>query len=94
LSLISARRKQLVSPSIRSKKVETIAVISGSIVSRFEGVCHMQSTHLSALEAKHAVIERRLADETRRPLPDPTLLSLLKKQKLRLKEALSGRKPK
>jgi hypothetical protein len=53
----------------------------------------MQSTHLSALEAKHAGIERRLADETRRPLPDTTLLNLLKKQKLRLKEALSGRKP-
>jgi hypothetical protein len=49
----------------------------------------MQSTHLSALEAKHACIERRLADETRRPLPDPTLLTDLKKQKLRLKEALT-----
>lgn len=53
----------------------------------------MQSTHLSALEAKHAGIEQRLADETRRPLPDPTLLSMLKKQKLRLKEALVGSKP-
>ncbi|MDB5700062.1 MAG: hypothetical protein JWL66_261 [Sphingomonadales bacterium] len=50
----------------------------------------MQSTHLSALEAKHAGIERQLADETRRPLPDTSLLSMLKKQKLRLKEALSG----
>lgn len=50
----------------------------------------MQSTHLSALEAKHAGLERRLADETRRPLPDPTMLTKLKKQKLRLKEALTG----
>jgi hypothetical protein len=73
--------------------METITAISGSISPCLEGVCHMQSTHLSALEAKHAGIERRLADETRRPLPDPTLLSILKKQKLRLKEALSGRKP-
>jgi hypothetical protein len=69
--------------------METIVPISGSLISRFEGVCHMQSTHLSALEAKHAGIERRLADETRRPLPDPTLLTELKKQKLRLKEALT-----
>lgn len=52
----------------------------------------MQSTHLSALEAKHAGLERQLADETRRPLPDPTLLAVLKKQKLRLKEALAGRR--
>lgn len=51
----------------------------------------MPTTHLSALEAKHAGIERRLADEARRPLPDAVLISVLKKQKLRLKEALNLR---
>jgi hypothetical protein len=51
----------------------------------------MMSTHLSAIEAKHAGIERRLADESRRPMPDPTLISILKKQKLRLKEMLGKR---
>ncbi len=51
----------------------------------------MDNTHLSALAAKHAGIERRLADESRRPLPDPVVVRVLKKQKLRLKEALALR---
>ncbi len=50
----------------------------------------MENTHLSALAAKHAGLERRLADETQRPKPDPAMVQLLKKQKLRIKEALSA----
>lgn len=50
----------------------------------------MENTHLSALAAKHAGIERRIADEARRPLPDPVRVTLLKKQKLRIKEALAA----
>ena len=45
--------------------------------------------HSSALTAKHAGIEAKIADEIRRPAPDMTLVARLKKQKLRLKEALS-----
>jgi hypothetical protein len=45
--------------------------------------------HSSALTAKHAGIEARIAAEIRRPAPDLTLVARLKKQKLRLKEALS-----
>lgn len=50
----------------------------------------MINTHLSSLEAKHAGIERRLAEETNRPFPDGVLVSQLKKQKLRLKEEMAG----
>jgi len=50
----------------------------------------MHSTHVAALEAKHAQLDRRIADETQRPLPDPIALAELKKQKLRLKEAITA----
>jgi hypothetical protein len=49
----------------------------------------MNIAHLSSLNAKHAEIEARLIDEQRRPNPDTTLLAMLKKQKLRLKEAIT-----
>ncbi len=48
----------------------------------------MENGHSSALTAKHAGIEARIADEVRRPSPDMTLVGRLKKQKLKLKEAL------
>jgi hypothetical protein len=49
----------------------------------------MNTAHVSSLTAKHANIEARLDDEQRRPLPDTTVIALLKKQKLRLKEAIA-----
>lgn len=49
----------------------------------------MQSAHLSALEAKHAQLDHRIARESQRPLPDPLMLATLKKAKLRLKEEIS-----
>lgn len=49
----------------------------------------MEQAHFSALEAKHAGLEYRIAEETRRPSPDSTVLSYLKKQKLRIKEELA-----
>jgi hypothetical protein len=39
--------------------------------------------------AKHAGIESRIAAESRRPAPDTMLIRQLKKQKLRIKEALA-----
>lgn len=48
----------------------------------------MENGHSTALTAKHAGIEARIADEFRRPAPDMTLVARLKKQKLKLKEAL------
>lgn len=52
----------------------------------------MQSTaHHSALQAKHASLDQRLAEETHRPLPDSKLIAELKKQKLKLKEEMTIR---
>ncbi len=50
----------------------------------------MDSAHISALQAKHSGIDRQIAAEAARPMPDTSLIATLKKQKLRLKEALSG----
>lgn len=49
----------------------------------------MLTTHSSAMIAKHAGIEARIAAECARPAPDMLLVSQLKKQKLKIKEALA-----
>ena len=49
----------------------------------------MQTAHFSALEAKHAVLDRQISAETQRPLPDAAALAALKKQKLRIKQELA-----
>ena len=49
----------------------------------------MQTAHLTALEAKHATLDQRIADESHRPMPDATRLADLKKQKLKLKEEIT-----
>ena len=50
----------------------------------------MQNAHLSALETKHAGLDARIAEENQRPHPDSATLARLKKEKLRLKEAIAG----
>lgn len=50
----------------------------------------MQTTHQTALETKHAGLDRRIAEESQRPVPDTIVIAELKKQKLRLKEELTG----
>ena len=50
----------------------------------------MPTSHQTALESKHATLDRRIATESGRPLPDTQLLAGLKRQKLRLKEELAG----
>lgn len=50
----------------------------------------MQTTHQSALETKHAALDRRIAEETHRPLPDANILADLKKKKLRIKEEIAS----
>lgn len=49
----------------------------------------MQNAHLSALEAKHATLDRRIADESHRPLPDQMIIADLKRQKLKVKEQIA-----
>ena len=49
----------------------------------------MEQSHASALQLKHAGLERQLADEQNRPMPDLGAIQLLKKRKLRIKEELA-----
>ncbi len=49
----------------------------------------METSHVSALQAKHDGLDRRLKDEMRRPAPDMGKIQFLKKQKLKLKEAIA-----
>ena len=49
----------------------------------------MDTSHASALQLKHAGLERKIAEEMSRPLPDIDTVRDLKKRKLRIKEELS-----
>lgn len=48
----------------------------------------MEQSHVSALQLKHAGLERRIQDELNRPLPDLAMIQQLKRRKLRIKEEL------
>lgn len=50
----------------------------------------MQGNHIQALQLKHEGLEREIAAEMRRPLPDLGIIQKLKRRKLRLKEELAG----
>ena len=50
----------------------------------------MQNAHMSALETKHAGLDARITEENQRPHPDMATISRLKKEKLRVTEALQG----
>lgn len=50
----------------------------------------MQDAHISALENKHADLDARIHDEEQRPHPDTATLARLKKEKLKVKEAITG----
>ncbi|RMF08553.1 MAG: DUF465 domain-containing protein [Alphaproteobacteria bacterium] len=45
--------------------------------------------HLGKLRQKHADIEREIAKETLRPVPDTIRITALKRQKLKLKEEIT-----
>lgn len=49
-----------------------------------------QTAHQTALETKHAMLDRRIAEEAHRPMPNTAMLADLKKQKLRLKEEIAN----
>lgn len=48
------------------------------------------SSHITALQTKHAGLEARLREEMARPVPDTATIQSLKRQKLRLKEEIAG----
>ncbi len=47
------------------------------------------SEHLASLRAKHADLEQHIHDEEHRPLPDQSLITDLKRQKLRIKDEIA-----
>ena len=49
----------------------------------------MVSTHVSALQTKHAGLEAQIRAEQARPAPDDERIRTLKRQKLRIKEEIS-----
>jgi hypothetical protein len=65
-------------------------VIYSPFLSATKGDIRMEKAHASALIAKHAGLDARITAEIRRPSPDSALLSELKKQKLKIKEAIAG----
>ncbi|MBB3989154.1 YdcH family protein [Croceicoccus naphthovorans] len=49
----------------------------------------MESTHITALQNKHAGLDRQLRDEQARPAPDAARVQQLKRAKLKVKEAMT-----
>ena len=49
----------------------------------------MESSHVTALQTKHAGLEAQLREEMNRPSPDTAMIQHLKKQKLRIKEEIA-----
>ena len=49
----------------------------------------MNESHAATLMAKHARLDAQILSENGRPAPDEMLVAMLKKQKLRIKEALT-----
>ncbi len=49
----------------------------------------MESTHITALQTKHAGLDRELRNEQARPAPDSARIQKLKRAKLKIKEAIS-----
>jgi hypothetical protein len=54
-----------------------------------KGECRMANAHLDNLAARHARLDASLTAELKRPLPDAALLRRLKREKLKLKDALN-----
>ncbi len=50
----------------------------------------MQTTHQEALKIKHSGLDRKIAEEAHRPVPDPMIIADLKKRKLQIKEELEA----
>lgn len=49
----------------------------------------MEMSHISALQSKHAGLERRITEELARPSPNADVVKELKRRKLRIKEELA-----
>ena len=49
---------------------------------------NVTNDHVNTLKVQHADLEARLDEETRRPVPDQAEISLLKRQKLLIKDQI------
>ena len=49
---------------------------------------YMPSSHLEALNARHALLDGKISAEMTRPLPDASAIAQMKRQKLKLKEEI------
>jgi hypothetical protein len=49
----------------------------------------METSHVTALQQKHAGIEQQIHDELTRPMPNDAAIQALKKKKLRIKEEIA-----
>jgi len=59
-------------------------------LTREEGASRMTNSHSAVLMAKHARLDAQIRDEEHRAAPDSMLVAMLKKQKLKIKEAISS----
>ncbi|HAE01086.1 MAG: hypothetical protein CMM78_10270 [Rhodospirillaceae bacterium] len=51
----------------------------------------MSTVHrIESLKSKHAQIDKRLSDESARPMPDETTVLALKRQKLQIKDEIQS----
>ena len=50
----------------------------------------MPHPHVESLTNKHATLDERIFEESHRPNPDAATLARLKKEKLRLKDEITG----
>ncbi len=48
----------------------------------------METSHITSLQNKHAGLERQIAEELARPLPDDVLVTELKRRKLKVKDLI------
>lgn len=48
----------------------------------------MPSSHLVALNARHATLDGKISAEMTRPMPDAAAIAQMKRQKLKLKEEI------
>ncbi|MGB3795092.1 MAG: DUF465 domain-containing protein [Alteraurantiacibacter sp.] len=49
----------------------------------------METSHTHALQQKHEGLDRRLREEMNRPAPDSAKIQAIKKEKLRVKQAIA-----
>ncbi len=49
--------------------------------------------HVDSLRGKHSRLEQQIDEELHRPLPNQTMVSRLKKEKLRIKEEIEHIRP-